>query len=333
MTALATHLSEFLFRHLPKDRRASQHTVSSYTATFRLLNNYIKHRLGTEACLAEIEQITPQTVLDFLDFLEQERGSAIRTRNARLVAIKSFFRYLEYKAPACLDQCRQVRAIPEKRADEKLIDWLSGEEMDVLLAAPDMETPSGLRDRAMLLLAYSAGLRVSELVSLKLDDFDQPGFDRVHVMGKGRRERVLPLWKSASEAIVAWLDVRPPVSNEYLFVNSRGRPMTRHGFAHRLAVHTRTAQQRMPSIARKNVTPHSLRHSCAVLTLEETDNIALVSLWLGHASAESTAVYLRVNPKKAFERVAGQLPPEVRKGSFKGVRNQLEQILKHLPCP
>ena len=333
MTALATHLSEFLYQHLPRDRRASQHTVSSYTATFRLLNKYIKHQLGAEACLAEIEQITPQTILEFLDFLEQKRGNGIRTCNARLVAIKSFFRYLEYKAPACLEQCRQVRAIPEKRADEKLIDWLTGEEMDALLAAPDIETTSGLRDRAMLLLAYSAGLRVSELVSLKLDDLHQPKFDTVQVMGKGRRERILPLWKSTRRALVDWLDVRQAVKNNHLFVNARGRPITRHGFAHRLAVHTKTAQERMPSIARKNITPHSLRHSCAVLTLEETDNIGFVSLWLGHASSESTAIYLRVNPKKAFEGLAGQLPPAVKKGSFKGVQDQLEQILKHVPCP
>ena len=216
MTALATHLSEFLYQHLPRDRRSSQHTVSSYTATFRLLNKYIKYQLGAEACLAEIEQITPQTILEFLDFLEQKRGSGIRTRNARLVAIKSFFRYLEYKAPACLEQCRQVRAIPEKRADEKLIDWLTGEEMDALLAAPDIETTSGLRDRAMLLLAYSAGLRVSELVSLKLDDLHQPNLDTVQVMGKGRRERILPLWKSTRRALVDWLDVRQAVKNNHL---------------------------------------------------------------------------------------------------------------------
>lgn len=333
MTALATHLSEFLYQHLPRDRRASQHTVSSYTATFRLMNKYIKNKLGTEASLTDIEQLTPQTILEFLHFLEEKRGSGVRTRNARLVAIKSFFRYLEYRAPACLEQCRQIRAIPEKRADQKLIDWLTGEEMDVLLSVPDIETTSGLRDRAMLFLAYSGGLRVSELVSLKLDDLDRPGLDSVHVMGKGRRERILPLWKSTKKALTDWLDVRPPVSNEYLFVNARGSAITRHGFAHRLAVHTKTAQQRMPSIARKNVTPHSLRHSCAVLTLEETDNIAFVSLWLGHASAESTAIYLRVNPKKAFDGVKGQLPPEVRKGSFKGVQDQLEQILKHVPCP
>lgn len=333
MTALATHLSEFLCQHLPRDRRASKHTVSSYTATFRLLNRYIRDQLGEEACLVEIEQLSPQTILEFLESLEQQRGSGVRTRNARLVAIKSFFRYLEYKAPACLEQCRQVRAIPEKRADEKLIDWLTGEEMNVLLAVPDVNTISGLRDRAMLLLAYTAGLRVSELVSLRLDDLDQPDLDTVHVMGKGRRERILPLWKITKEALVNWLDVREPGKTDHLFISARGRPITRHGFAHRLAVHTKTAQQRMPSIGRKNVTPHSLRHSCAVLILEETDNIGFVSLWLGHASAQSTAVYLRVNPKKAFDGVTGDLPPEIRKGSFKGARDQLEQILKHVPCP
>ena len=170
MTALAPHISAFLGQHLPRDRRASRHTIESYAVSFQLLVCFAADRLGVRPCQIEIEQLDVPLILDFLDSLEQVRGNAIRTRNLRLVAFKSFFRYLEHRAPACLDLARQVHAIPSKRFDEALVDYLDRDELRALLDAPDPTTTAGVRDRAMLHLTYAAGLRVSELTGLACKD-------------------------------------------------------------------------------------------------------------------------------------------------------------------
>ena len=220
-------------------------------------------------------------ILDFLDSLERERHNTIGTRNLRLAAFKSFFRYLEFRAPVCLDLARQVHAIPMKRRDEAMVESLNRDELRILLDAPDLTTASGVRDRAMLHLTYAAGLRVSELVGLMCEDFARPHLDTVRVTGKGRRERILPLWQETRSALRDWLSVRPDTGHDHLFLNSRGKAMTRHGFAHRLGLHAATARKRMPSMVSKRIFPHLLRHSCAAHTLEATGDIRKVSLWLG----------------------------------------------------
>ena len=206
-------------------------------------------------------------ILDFLDSLEQVRGNAIRTRNLRLVAFKSFFRYLEHRAPACLDLARQVHAIPSKRFDEALVDYLDRDELRALLDAPDPTTTAGVRDRAMLHLTYAAGLRVSELTGLACKDLAQPHLNTVHVMGKGRRERVLPLWRETRSVLRDWLAIRPSGGGDRLFLNARGMALSRHGFAHRLALHVATARQKMPSMVGKRISPHALRHYIECMTM------------------------------------------------------------------
>ncbi len=326
MTELAPHLSAFLREHLPRDRQASRNTEESYSYAFELLVRFAAKRSNTRPCHLAIEQLTAQLILDFLDDLERERGNTARTRNLRLAAFKSFFRYLEYRAPACLDLARQVNAIPCKRYDQALVDYLERDELQAVLDAPDTETAAGVRDRAMMHLAYAGGLRVSELIGLVRADLGH-GLETVHVNGKGRRQRVLPLWRVTRSVLRDWLAVRPDRGDDHLFLNARGAAMSRHGFAHRLALHVEAARSKMSSMAGKRVSPHVLRHSCAMHTLEATGDIRKVSLWLGHASIQSTEAYLRADPVEKHDLLAARLPPRIKKGSFRNAPDRLLAIL------
>ena len=328
MTDLARHLGTFLLEYLPHDRRASRHTIESYTVSLKLLVLFAAERLSVRPCVLKVEQLTTQLVLDFLDSLERERENTVATRNVRLAAIKALFRFLEYRSAAYLDLSRQIHAIPKKRCDQRLIDWLERHELQALLDAPDIRTSAGVRDRAMLHLAYAAGLRVSELTALRLDSLGQPDIDTVRVMGKGRRERVLPLWRETRSTLVDWLNIRPKVEDNHLFLNARGVGMGRHGFARRLSCHATAAARKVPSIGGKRITPHCLRHSCAVHTLEATRDIRKVSLWLGHATLQSTEIYLRVSPVEKLELLSTNGAPAVlKKGVFTGARDSLLALL------
>ena len=237
MTDMTPHVSSFLREHMPKQRNASRHTITSQADSLMLLVCYIAGRLKIRPCVITVEQLTVDLIFDFLEHLEKDRGNSVGTRNVRLAAIKSFFRYLEYRLPSCLDLARQVHAIPMKKHDQLVVQYLDREEIQALLEAPDLGTIAGLRDRAMLFLAYSAGLRVSELVNVTLEDIKQPNLDTVRITGKGRKERILPLWKEAAKAIRDWLHIRPKSVEPHLFLNARGKAMSRHGFAHRLTLH------------------------------------------------------------------------------------------------
>ena len=317
MTALAPHLSTFLREHLPKERRASQHTCEAYAQSFQLLLGFAAARLKIKPSRIEIERLDAPLVLAFLEHLEKKRGNSARTRNARLAAINSFFRFLEYRVPSCLDQARRIHAIPMKKTDQALVGYLARDELQALLDAPDANNVSGLRDRAMLHLAFAAGMRVSELVGLRLDQFDRSGLATVHIIGKGRRERVLPLWKETASVVKAWLKVRPASATPELFLNAQGQAMTRSGFEYILAKHVTTASRVVPSIASKRVSPHVLRHTCAMHTLQATRDVRKVSLWLGHASLQSTEVYLRADPTEKLEALAAMTPPALKPGRFR----------------
>ena len=317
MTALAPHLSSFLREHLPNERRASQHTCEAYAQAFQLLLCFAARRLKIKPVKIEIERLDAPLVLAFLAHLEGTRGNSARTRNVRLAAINSFFRFLEYRLPSCLDQARRIHAIPMKKTDQALVGYLTRDELQALLNAPDPKTVSGIRDRAMLHLAFAAGLRVSELVGLRLDQIDRPSLSTVHIVGKGRRERVLPLWKQTAAAVKAWLHVRPACNAIELFLNARSQTMTRSGFEYILAKHVAAAAHKVPSIAAKSVSPHVLRHTCAMHTLQATRDVRKVSLWLGHASLQSTEVYLRADPTEKLEALAAMATPLLKPGRFR----------------
>ena len=327
MAELAPPLAMFLREYLPRDRGTSRHTVESYALCFKLLVVFAADKHAIRPCTLEIGHLDIATLLEFLEHLERERGNGVRTRNARLAAIKAFFRFLEFRRPGYLDLAAQVREIPAKKGEVPLIGSLDRAETRALLDAPDPDTVAGTRDRAMLCLTYNAGLRVSELVGLALDALKMPALDEVHIIGKGRRERILPLWKETRSALHDWLAVRPESADRHLFLNAMGTGMTRRGFAKRLALHAQTAAHSVPSITRKTVSPHLLRHACALHTLEATGDIRKVSLWLGHSSLQTTEMYLRADPTDKLDTLDKWRPPSLRKGRFIGVQDELLAML------
>ncbi len=327
MTPLSPDLSTFLQTHLPDECGASRHTIAAYARAFALLLRFVAGRLKRTPSELFIEDLDVQMIRAFLEHIEDRRANSVRTRNARLAAIKSFFRFVEHRHPACLEQAMMIRAMPTKRTDVKLVDYLTKEEVRALLAAPNCYTAGGLRDRAMLHLAYATGLRVSELLAVQVDDFPDGSFSRVRILGKGRRERVLPLWKETQNAIRTWLTIRPGQVGPELFLNRNGRRMTRDGFAYRLKQHVATAERSMPSIAAKHVTPHVLRHSCAMHTLQATGDIRKVALWLGHSSIQTTEMYLRADPTEKLALLEAHHAPLIKPGKFREPSDKLMQIL------
>ena len=279
-------------------------------------------------CNLKIEHLTVALLLAFLETLERDRGNSVGTRNVRLAAIKSFFRYVEFRVPDCLELAMQVRAIPQKVADKPLIDWLEQTEMQAILGAPDPAKIDGLRDRAMLHLCHCAALRVSELTTLTLDSLSGPRLETIRIMGKGRRERELPLWRETRTVLNRWLDVRPAVANRYLFLNAQGRAMGTEGFAYLLRKHVATAAETVPSIKTKRVTPHVIRHSSAMAILHATKDIRKVSLWLGHANIRTTEMYVHASQAERLGILAAGTPPSVRPGTFPGVGDSLLEMLK-----
>jgi integrase/recombinase XerD len=317
MTLLAPHLTAFLRQRLLRERDASPHTCDAYAYAFQLLLAFTANRLRTQPSALMLEQLDAPLVLAFLSDLERTRGNSARTRNARLAAIKSFARFIEFRVPSCVQLAHGLLAIPSKKTDEKLVGYLTREEMQAVLDAPDPRTRDGVRDRAMLHLAFAAGLRVSELVGLRLDDVTLQPQPAIHVLGKGRRERVLPLWKTTTKAIRAWLALRGSATCLELFLNARNGPLTRDGFEYILAKHVRIAMATTPSLKIKRVSPHVLRHTCAMHTLEATRDIRKVALWLGHATMQTTEIYVRADPTAKLEAIDAVLPPALRRGRFR----------------
>jgi len=326
MTALAPHLGAFLQEHLPRERGASQHTCETYAYGFQLLLCFVSERLSTTPSALVLEQIDTAIIVEFLNHLEQDRGNAPSTRNGRLAAIKAFFRFIEYRVPSCIEQAGQVRAIPAKRADVSIPDYLNTQELQCVLDAPDPQTYHGIRDRAMLHLAFAAGLRVSELVSLLISDLTLKPRPTIRVMGKGRRERVLPLWKQTTQCLRAWLAIRAQCQVSEIFLNRHDVGMTRSGFEYILNKHCNSAAFKQPSILDKKISPHIMRRSCAIQTLQATKDIRKVALWLGHASTQTTEAYLRMDPSQKLDMMESMVPPSVSKGKFRVSDKVLDMI-------
>jgi integrase/recombinase XerD len=316
MTHIAAHMEAFLREHLARHRGASQHTCDSYAYSFQSLFAFAAHKLKAAPSALMLEQLDATLICGFLEHLEAMRRNSAQTRNIRLAAIRSFFRFLQHREPAALEQIRRILAIPFKKTDTRLVGHLNREEVQALLDAPDPATREGIRDRAMLHLAVCAGLRVSELTGLCTAEV-APQSMSIRVRGKGRRERALPLWKTTASALRAWLSVRGTVAAPELFVNARGEPFSRWGIAYVLRRHADTASQRCPSFSGKQISPHVLRHTCAMVVLQATQDIRKVSLWLGHSNLATTEIYVRADPSEKLEAIEAVVPPHLRKGKFR----------------
>ena len=316
MSSLAPHMEAFLREHLVRHRGASQHTCDSYAYSFQSLFEFAAKKLKVAPSALMLEQLDAPLISTFLEHLETTRGNSAETRNIRLAAIRSFFRFLQYREPGAVEQVRRVLAIPFKKTDTRLVPYLVQEEIQALLDAPDPSPREGVRDQAMLHLAVCAGLRVSELTGLRLDDV-APQSASIRVRGKGRRERALPLWKTTAAALRAWLAVRGSVASPELFVNAQSQPFSRWGVAYVLRRHAETADRKCLTLHGKQVSPHVLCHSCAMIVLQATQDTRKVSLWLGHSNLPRTEVYVRADPTEKLEAIEAVVPPSLRKGKFR----------------
>jgi site-specific recombinase XerD len=288
-------LEAFFTQRLMEQRKASPHTIASYRDTFSLLLKYAKGRLGREPSQLMLEDLNAPFVVAFLDELESERSNCARSRNLRLAAIGSFFRYAALEAPQHAGLIQRVLSIPRKRYVRPVIDFLTQDEIKALLAAVDQTTWIGRRDHALLLTAVQTGLRLSELTSLGRDDVVIGSGAHVRCMGKGRKERCTPLSKPAAAVIGAWLRDALMQQSRFLFPSSRGSRLSADAVQRLVARHVTTAQKNCPSLAKKRVTPHVLRHSAAMELLQAGVDRALIAIWLGHESVETTQIYLDAN--------------------------------------
>jgi integrase/recombinase XerD len=316
MTPLAPHIESFLREHLIRHRGASERTCDSYAYSFQSLFEFTSRKLKVAPSKLVLEQLDATLISAFLEYLEIARGNSAETRNIRWAAIRSFFRFLQHREPSAVEQVRRIMAIPFKKTDTRLVPHLVQEEMQALLDSPDPSTREGVRDRAILHLAVCAGLRVSELIGLRLDDV-APQSASIRIRGKGRRERALPLWKTTAAALRAWLAVRGPTTSPELFLNARGEPLSRWGIAYILRCHTKVAIRKCSTLKGKQVSPHVLRHTCAMIVLQATQDIRKVSLRLGHSNLTTTEIYVRADPTEKLEAMEAVVPPGLHKGKFR----------------
>jgi integrase/recombinase XerD len=288
-------LQDFFLRRLIAQRGASARTVEAYRDAFELLLGFAEHNTGkppSALCLADLDA---PLVLDFLDHLETDRGNSVRTRNARLAAIHSFMRYAAVRDPVSLPITQRVLAIPAKRFNRPVLGYLSREQISAILAAPDKHTWSGRRDAVLLATAYNTGARVSELTALRVGDVLLDRQTAVHLHGKGRKQRVVPLWKTTAAELRTWLDTINAAPDAPVFPNRTGAPLTRSGIRDRLDRAVALAAQACPSLRGQKVTPHTLRHSTAMHLLQSGTDLAVIALWLGHESPATTHQYLEAD--------------------------------------
>jgi site-specific recombinase XerD len=304
-SSLAPLLERFFTQRLMQQRQASPHTISSYRDTFRMLLKFTQQRLHTSPARLTFEAIDAPLIVTFLDHLEKHRGLSARSRNLRLTALHSFFRYAAFEAPAHAAQIQRVLAIPSKRFTRTQVHFLTRSEVEALLAAPDLRTWFGRRDHAFLLVAVQTGFRLSEMTGLTRDDVALSTGAHVHVIGKGRKERCVPLAKPTVAVLKTWLCEPPRGEGQILFPNARGTRLSPDGVHYLLIRHVKTAAKVCPSLKGKRVTVHVLRHTMALDLLQGGVDRSVIALWLGQESVETTQIYLEATlamKEKALEK-------------------------------
>ena len=319
MTPLAPLLQTFFSERLVNQRHASPHTIASYRDSFRLLLAFVHQQTGKTPSKLQLEDLDAARIAAFLGHVEHERGNSVRTRNARLTAIHSFFHYAALQAPDQGELIARVLGIPEKRFANTLISYLDEPEIDALLASPDRSTWTGRRDHALLLLAVQTGLRASELAGLRRQDLQLGTGAWVRCEGKGRKERCTPLSRTTREVLRVWLRERGGQPASPLFPSQSGQHLTRGAIWRLVVKHATTANHQRPSLAAKHITPHVLRHTAAMRMLHAPTPIdtATIALWLGHETLDSTNKYIHADmalKQRALDRTT---PPNAKPGRYR----------------
>jgi len=317
MSALAPTLQAFFTDRLMRQRQASPNTIAAYRDSMRLLLRFATARLGKQPSKLDLADINAPLVGAFLDHLEHDRGNSVRTRNARLAAIRSLFRYAAFRHPESAAVIERVLAIPPKRFERSLVTFLPEEETAALIAAPDRSTWIGRRDHALLLLAAQTGLRASELTGLRCDDVQLANGAHVSCRGKGRKQRITPLTSTTVAVLRVWLAERAIHVTEPLFPTRTGGVLSRDAVEHRLAKYAKNASLVCPSLRSKKVTPHVLRHTAAMRLLQAGVDLSVIALWLGHERVETTQIYLHADLAIKERALARTSPPNARPGRYR----------------
>lgn len=316
MTMLAPHLQAFFTERLIRQKQASPHTIAAYRDTWRLLLAYAGRQAGKPPSRLDIADLGADTVTGFLDYLERDRGCTARTRNARLAAVRSLFGYLATRCPEHAGDIARVLSVPAKRCDSTIVGYLSEPEVTALLASPDPATWTGRRDRALLHVAVTTGLRASELTSLTCADVHLGTGSYLACRGKGRKDRITPVSGNAAATLRSWLDERSGQPADAVFCTRRGTAMSTDALADRITVHTARAAASCSSLTSKNVSPHVLRHTAAMRLLHAGVDVTVIALWLGHESATTTLVYLRADLELKQRALDRTTPPGEKPGRY-----------------
>lgn len=306
-SSLAPILQYFFTEHLSSHKQVSPRTIIAYRDSFRLLLQFLKNSTGKPPSKLCVQDLDAPAILNFLESLETERDNQVCSRNARLTAIRSFFHVVALRDPACVGIVTRVLAIPKKRTDKRLVGYLTREEIDAVLAAPDQGTWIGRRDHALLLTMYNSGARLSEMTCMKRAQvrFDSTTYLQLH--GKGRKERIVPLWAKTGRVLQHWLRELEIKTTEFVFPSIRGTPLSSDGLDYILQQAVKRAAEACPSLLTKRVTPHVVRHTCAMHLLQAGNDMAVIALWLGHESIETTHIYVEADlamKERALERIA-----------------------------
>ncbi len=317
MTSLAPLLEAFFSERLQRQRRASSHTVAAYRDAFRLLLAFAEKHTGKAPSIQLLADIDAPLVGAFLDHLERGRGNSIRTRNARLAAIHSFFRFAAIREPAHAGLIQRVLAMPQKRFDRDLVPFLTTAEVNALLAAPDTTTRLGRRDHALLLLAVQTGLRLAELTSLRVEDLVLGSSAHVRCHGKGRKERCTPLSRATARVLRAWIAECGASGADLVFRSLRRTQLSHDAVERIVGKYVLIAGRRCPTLVRKHVTPHVLRHTTAVRLLEAGVDRAVIALGLGHEQVETTQIYLDADLAMKERALARTASPGAGPGRFR----------------
>lgn len=317
MSALAPTLESYFTERLISQRRASPNTVAAYRDAWRLLLGFAQNRTGKTPNRLEIADLDASLISAFLEHLETDRGNSVRTRNARLAAIRSFFHYAALRHPEHAGLIAAVLDIPSKRQERKEVCYLTRPEAEALIESPDRKTWTGRRDHALLALAYTTGLRVSEFSGLRLKDVELGTGAHVHCIGKGRKERSTPLDRASVATLRVWLKERSAGPDDFLFPTRRNSRLSRDAVGALVTKHSIVAQSRCPSLKAKHPTPHTLRHSCAMDLLSSGVDRTVVALWLGHEKVETVNIYTHADMTLKERALARVTPLGTRPGRYR----------------
>ncbi len=326
---LGPMLRRYFCEYLVSQRDLSPQTIGSYRDTFRLLLGFLERRHRVKPDVVCVDDLDAPRVLTFLDDLERRRGNTARTRNARRAAIRSFLRYAAAAEPVLLPVAQRVLAIPAKRFERASVGYLAREQIQAIIDSPDVTSFSGQRDRVLLMLLYNTGARVSELAGLRIQDVSLESRMSVHVHGKGRKNRSVPLWRQTVKLLRAWLRQLHGAPDSPLLPNARGNPMTRSGIAQRLRLAVKRAVSVQPALRSARISPHTIRHTTAMHLLQSGVDLSVIAMWLGHETTQTTHQYLDADLELKKQALACLESPRVRK-SLRPAANGIVQFLKGL---